>query len=105
MSLNLISIIIITIIIVVPLHIFHLKQKTSLYKTCFTSISFGIIAVVVAGYCANLMQSMIFLISGMIMTILPLAVLLFHNLQKERLQKMVKDEIANELNQMKAKDL
>lgn len=109
MTLNYFSILLIALIIVVPLLIWHFKNKSAVYRICFTLISFGIIAIIIACNHRNLGLHigvwLTFMIGGIVMIILPLAVLLFHNLQKDRLQQMIKDEIANELNQMKAKDL
>ena len=103
------TILLIVIIFIVPLLIWHLKKQTPVYRICFMLISLGIIAIIIACNHNNLGLHigvwLTLMIGGIIMILLPLAAILLHNLQKDRLHKMVRDEISNELNQMQAKDL
>lgn len=96
---------VLSILLLIPIiAIWHLKNKSAIYRICFISVSLGVLSILIASS-LHWGPGLILMVGAVIMIVLPLAVLLFHNLQKENLHKMIKDEIANELNQIKAKDL
>lgn len=95
------------VFLLIVLCFWYFKNKSPIYIISFVSVSSGIFSILLAIGSSHLHwgPGLMLIICGATMVLLPLAVLLFHYLQKDNLKKMVKEEISKELTQMQAKDL